>query len=181
MQIREGDHSLQPFWHNFQLKSVSCSMLVPTLIGVFTIYMSRAARCPAIWGPKKFKNVSVRAFACLSCECAPFPATCLLCSKPSVMCILWWHSSYIIGTHHPLLHMPYIRLGNNCLLGFRLGLGSRRTTDSRFRRGYRYTPPLGSPSPWWSVVQTLWVSIVFCVTHNLQPICAQVSLDSLVS
>ena len=147
----------------------------------YSMYMSRDTHCPATWGPKKFKNLSVRAFTCSSCKCAPFPTTCLPHLKPSVMCILWWHSSYSIGTHHPLLHAPNIRLGNDHLLRFGVGLGSRRTTNSRFRRGYCYTPPLGSPSLWWSVAHTLWVSIVFCVTRNLQPIHTRVSLDCLVS
>ena len=143
-------------------------------------YISRATRCPVTWGPKslKFKCSGLRL---LVLKGAPFPATYLPCSKPGVMCILWWHSSYIIGTRHPLLCAPYIRLGNDRLLRFGLGLGSRRITYSRFGRGYHYTPPSGSPSLWWSVVHTLWVSIVFCVTCNLQPIHTQVSLDCLVS
>ena len=79
---------------------------------------------------------------------------------------LWWHVpfddvTYIISTCHPQLRMPYIRTWN-------WGLGSRRIIDSRFGSGYHYTPPLGSPS--------LWVSIVFYVICYLWLVHVQVSL-----
>ena len=54
------------------------------------------------------------------------------------------------------------------------------TYNSRFRSEYRCTLLFGSPSPWqlWFIHCVL--SIVFCVTCNLQPVCIQVGLGWLI-
>ena len=64
--------------------------------------------------------------------------------------------------------------------GSGIGLGSRSNINSRFGSEYCYTLPLGSPSPWWLWFIHCVLSIVFCVTHNLQPVHIQVGLDWLI-
>ena len=114
------------------------------------------------------------------------PISCHLSLFPT--CNIQWHNLRIIGICHLELCMLYIREGNDCLgllswtgtvTGQRLGigLGSRRNINSEFGTGYCYTPPLGSPSCQWPWFMHCGLSIVFCVIHNLQPVCKQVALD----
>ena len=112
------------------------------------------------------------------------------CSRFMVMCDVQWCYSCIIGVYHPELCALYRRAGNYHLrllfpetqqdrgLGSDLDLGVASTLGSRSE--HHCTLPFGSPSPWW-----LWfihhvLSIVFCVSHNPQPVHIQVGLSLLV-
>ena len=89
-------------------------------------HMSCAARCPTTRGSKIFKIMYSGPRMPMACECAPFLTTYLPCSKPVMMCNIWWRDSCTTGVHHPMLHVPYIREGSDhlvLLLGLGIGLG----------------------------------------------------------
>ena len=123
-------------------------------------------------------------------SCHLFPTTCFPHSRFMVMCDIWWHDPCIISVHHPELCTLYKRAGNYHLgllfpetqwdkgLGSDLDLGVTSTLGLGSK--HHCTLLFGSPSPWqlWFIHHVL--SIVFCVSRNLQPVHIQVGLSLLI-
>ena len=152
--------------------------------------VSHTAHCPLAW-VFNFLHFVAMALTCLRFVSVPqFPTTCFPCSRFMVTCDIWWCNPCIIGVHHPKLCVLYKRASKYHLgllfpevqwdrgLGLDLDLGVTSTLG--LGSEHCYTLLFGPPSPWWLWFIHCVLSIVFCVTHNLQPVHIQGGLGLLI-